>query len=102
MAYFHKTLARSAAEFAALRPLWEELASLSPATMFQRFGWNLLATELFGEHLLPLVAVVESDRGSAIIPACINLQANRLELLGERLFDYRNVLHRGDDTVLLA
>jgi CelD/BcsL family acetyltransferase involved in cellulose biosynthesis len=70
--------------------------------MFQRFEWNRLAAEVFSDRLSPLVCAVESERGAAIIPAAINHQGDRLELLGENLFDYRDLLHAGDEDVLQA
>src|SRR5215471_14932335 len=51
---------------------------------------------------LPHVVCVEGDAGAAIIPACINQNCDRLELLGETLFDYRDVLHVGDPEILRA
>jgi CelD/BcsL family acetyltransferase involved in cellulose biosynthesis len=95
-------VARSAVELAALRPLWEELTKLSPKTCFQGFTWNLLAAELFADRATPLAMAVESDSGAAIIPACVNLGANRIELLGEALFDYRDVLRVGEGDALRA
>jgi CelD/BcsL family acetyltransferase involved in cellulose biosynthesis len=68
--------------------------------MFQSFGWNRLAAEMFGDRLSPVVCAVESDNGAAIIPAAIDRQGNRLELLGDTLFDYRDLLHVGDERVL--
>jgi CelD/BcsL family acetyltransferase involved in cellulose biosynthesis len=102
MSLVHKTLARSASELMALRPLWDRLLKRNRKTMFQRFEWNWLAAEIFRERFLPAVAAVESDAGAAIIPACINLGTSRLELLGESLFDYRDVLHVGEADVLRA
>ncbi len=43
---------------------------------------------------------VESDIGTAIIPAAVHRGNDRLELLGELLFDYRDVLHQGEPEVL--
>jgi CelD/BcsL family acetyltransferase involved in cellulose biosynthesis len=100
MALIHKTLVRSAAEFAPLRRLWHDLFTRSSGTVFQRFEWNLLAAELFGEHRSPAVAVVEGDTGAAIIPACVNVYTESLELLGEALFDYRDILHDGSPDTL--
>ena len=68
--------------------------------MFQRFEWNLLAANIFSDRLSPVICAVESDGGAAIIPVAIHQQANRLELLGETLFDYRDLLHTGDERVL--
>ena len=70
--------------------------------MFQRFHWNRLAAQFFAHQFSPVVCAVESGAGAAIIPAVINHGAHRLELLGEALFDYRDVLHAGDPDVLWA
>jgi len=43
---------------------------------------------------------VTSDSGAAIIPAAINHSNGRAELLGELLFDYRDVLHAGAPEIL--
>lgn len=96
----HKTLARSAAEMDSLQPLWNDLLAKAPHTLFQRFQWNRLAAQIFHERFEPAVCAVESDAGAAIIPAALNLATNQLELLGESLFDYRDVLHAGDSEVL--
>lgn len=95
-----KTVAKSVNELDRLRPLWTELFRQSPKTMFQSFEWNRLAAEVFSDRLSPLVCAVESDSGAAIIPAAIHHQGNHLELLGEALFDYRDLLHVGDERVL--
>jgi len=95
-----RTVATSVADLDRLRPLWTELSRRTPKTMFQTFEWNRLAAEIFNDRLSPLVCAVESDRGAAIIPAAINRQSSRLELLGETLFDYRDLLHVGDEQVL--
>lgn len=104
MALLHKTLVRSAAEFAAVRPLWEELSQVAgrAVTIFGTFSWNLLAAQVFADKLLPMLASVEGDAGAAIIPACLNLGAQQIELLGEALFDYRDVLHSGSQEALRA
>lgn len=85
-----------------LRPLWNEVVRQHPKTMFQSFEWNCLAAEIFSDRLSPLVCAVESGSGAAIIPAAIHRQGNRLELLGETLFDYRDLLHTGEEYVLQA
>ncbi len=102
MRSLRKMVARSVGELDRLRPLWNELFRQRPKTMFQSFEWNRLATEKFSNRLAPLVCAVESEGGAAIIPAAINRQGNRLELLGESLFDYRDLLHVGDERVLQA
>ena len=96
-------LARSVDELEKLRPLWERLAHETAPTIFQTFEWNRLAAEIFCRRLSPAVCAVESEGGAAIIPAAVNLQRTRLELLGETLFDYRDVLHAGDlETLKIA
>jgi CelD/BcsL family acetyltransferase involved in cellulose biosynthesis len=95
-------IAQSAAEMDALAPLWTELLRHQEHTMFQQFAWNRLAAELFSDRITPCVVAVKSEAGAAIIPAGINHRENRMELLGELLFDYRDVLHSGDPEVLSA
>ncbi len=102
MPSLRKTVARSVEELDRLQPLWNELLRQGPKTLFQGFEWNRLAVEMFDDRLLPVVCAVENDNGAAIIPAAINRQANRLELLGETLFDYRDLLHVGDRSLLHA
>jgi len=97
-----KILARSVGEWDQLRPLWNELVRQHPKSIFQRFDWNRLALHVFSDRLSPWVCAVESDRGAAIIPAAIHRRCNRLELVGEAMFDYRDVLHAGDGEVLQA
>lgn len=93
-------VARSASEMDRLAPLWNELAQHQSHTMFQRFSWNRLAAEMFRGRSTPYVVAVDSDAGAAIIPATINHAEQRLELIGERLFDYRDILHAGDNGIL--
>jgi CelD/BcsL family acetyltransferase involved in cellulose biosynthesis len=83
-----------------LAPLWNSLLQRQQHTLFQSFVWNRLAAEMFSDRSTPHVVCVESDVGVAIVPACINLHGNRLELIGETLFDYRDVLHTGDPEIL--
>jgi CelD/BcsL family acetyltransferase involved in cellulose biosynthesis len=99
-ASFRTTIAESAAEMDRLAPLWERLLRCQDHSIFQRFSWNRLAAEMFADRLLPHIVCVESLSGAAIIPAAINRASNRVELLGETLFDYRDVLHTGDPEVL--
>jgi CelD/BcsL family acetyltransferase involved in cellulose biosynthesis len=101
MAHLRTFIARSATEMDRLARLWEELLNQQPHGLFQRFSWNRLAAQMFSDRLAPYVVCVESDRGAAIIPAAVNLQDDRIELLGETLFDYRDVLHSGDEEILL-
>lgn len=100
MRSLRKIVASSAGELDRLKPLWSDLFRQSPKTMFQSFEWNRKAAEIFNDHLAPMVCAVESENGAVIIPAAINRHSNRLELLGENLFDYRDLLHAGDNDVL--
>lgn len=93
-------IARSPSEMDALAPLWNDLLRNQPHSMFQRFAWNRLAAQVFSDRLSPYVVCVKSNVGAAIIPAAVDRANNRLELLGELLFDYRDVLHEGDPEVL--
>jgi CelD/BcsL family acetyltransferase involved in cellulose biosynthesis len=86
----------------ALAPLWNELLENQEHTLFQYFSWNKLATEMFSDRITPYVVAVKGDAGAAIIPTAINHREHRVELLGELLFDYRDVLHNGDREVLSA
>ncbi|MGC2108103.1 MAG: GNAT family N-acetyltransferase, partial [Candidatus Korobacteraceae bacterium] len=97
---FNTTVARSACEMDRLAPLWTELLQQQRHTIFQSFFWNRLAAEVFPDRLTPYVVTVEAGSGAAIIPAAINHATNRMELLGEALFDYRDVLHAGDPETL--
>jgi hypothetical protein len=69
-------------------------------TIFQSYAWNELAARLFAERERPFVVVGESDSGAAIIPACV--RRDSASLLGEELFDYRDVIAVGDQRVLDA
>ncbi|MFB3815968.1 MAG: GNAT family N-acetyltransferase [Terriglobales bacterium] len=94
-------LARTAAEMDTFRPAWDYLhASAASATLFQSFAWNRLAAECFAGREQPHVIFAESDSGAAIIPAAIN--RGGLVLLGESLFDYRDMLSVGDEEPLHA
>jgi len=89
-----------AAEFPQIKTLWEELfasSALQP-TVFQSYAWNEIAARLFAERERPHVVVVESDSGAAIIPACVRRES--VSLLGEELFDYRDVIAAGDEALL--
>ena len=83
-----------------LAPLWGELLRQQEHSIFQRFAWNRLAADVFSDRLSPFVVAVEGDSGAAILPAAINHATGHLELLGECLFDYRDVLHAGTRKVL--
>jgi CelD/BcsL family acetyltransferase involved in cellulose biosynthesis len=66
--------------------------------MFQTAAWNLLAARAFQSREAPLVVFVENDTGAAIIPAS-QLQSGQIGLLGDVLFDYRDLLAQGDESV---
>jgi CelD/BcsL family acetyltransferase involved in cellulose biosynthesis len=66
-------------------------------TMFQSFEWNRLAARAFVATEEPFVVMVSNDSGAAIIPAAIADNGRRIVLLGETLFDYRDVLTGGDE-----
>src|SRR6185437_13678646 len=93
-----KVVARSPAEIDRLRPVWENLYRAYPSTLFQSFSWNRLAAEMFAGREEPYVVLVESDAGAALIPGAI--ADHGFTLLGEALFDYRDVLSQGDPAVL--
>lgn len=100
MLFLRTKVAHSASEMDALEPLWNALLQKQAHTIFQQFRWNQLCAELFRNRLSPHVVAVESDAGAAIIPAAVNHESSQLEMLGERLFDYRDVLHTGDLEIL--
>lgn len=88
------TIAQSISEMERLKPLWKQLCDCSPgATMFQSYELNALAARSFTrEH--PFVVSAETDSGAAIIPA--SMSDGGLTLLGDCMFDYRDVLSAGD------
>jgi CelD/BcsL family acetyltransferase involved in cellulose biosynthesis len=97
----HVYVASSTAEIDRLEPLWDFLyAQTSSATLFQSFAWNRLAATRFARRAHSYVVVAENDSGAALIPAAV--AQNRLTLLGEALFDYRDVLCVGSEDVLQA
>lgn len=94
-----------AEEFPELRELWLGLASgaratrgETPPTLFQSYDLNRVAARVFARRERPHVVVVESDSAAVIIPACV--RGRSVSLLGEELFDYRQVL--GSDEALIA
>jgi CelD/BcsL family acetyltransferase involved in cellulose biosynthesis len=94
-------IASSAAEIDRLRPIWEFLYRQSPdQTLFQSFAWNRLAALHFASREAAYVVCVESESGIALIPAAVT--SNQLTLLGESLFDYRDVLRTGNEEPLRA
>lgn len=93
-------VACSASEMDRIAPLWNEILQSQAHSLFQSFAWNRLAAEMFRDRSTPYVVWVESDSGAAIIPAAINHASGRVELLGDTLFDYREVLCAGDPAML--
>ena len=91
-------IARTHHEISKLRYLWEALERRQPATMFQSFAWNQTAAAAFADRETPFVIYSEADHGAALIPAAA--ARGGLALLGETLFDYRDVLASGDEQVL--
>ena len=98
----HTTVAQSLTELEKLAPLWNRLFQAQGYSMFQSYRWNRLAAEIFADRFDLVVVAVESEKGAAILPAAFNQSVGRIELLGEELFDYRDVLHTGDCEVLRA
>src|SRR3954465_5242294 len=92
-------VARTAREMERLRERWDELSNES-GTIFQRFLWVNLAAAMFAAVENPFVVVAESDSGLALIPAAVICGGTALGMIGERLFDYRDVLQVGDEAVL--
>jgi CelD/BcsL family acetyltransferase involved in cellulose biosynthesis len=74
---------------------WRWLTEQCSGTVFQSYELNRRAAEWFAGREAPLVVAVESDSGIAIIPAV--RRQSELGLIGETLFDYRDVLSLGDD-----
>jgi CelD/BcsL family acetyltransferase involved in cellulose biosynthesis len=89
---------RSAHELDRVRLRWRWLESQCGGTLFQSYELNRRVAEWFAASETPHVVVAESDSGMAIIPAV--RRERELGLIGETLFDYRDVLSAGDPTVL--
>jgi len=85
-----------------IRALWDKLRAAGKYTVFQNFDLNLLAAARFAEREEPYVICADSKRGAAIVPAALRRSDGTIRLLGEELFDYRAILHSGDDEVLWA
>lgn len=96
------TIATSPAEIERLRPAWERLYQPEHQTAFQNFDLNFLAAKHFSERESPYVVLAESDSSVALIPAAVRQQTGDITLLGETLFDYRDVLHAGAPDALEA
>src|SRR4051812_11726637 len=84
-----------------MRPLWQAFPTHG-LTMFQQFHWNCYAARVFAEGEAPYVVFAEDDNGAAIVPACLDRRKQQVRLLGETLFDYRDVLSSGDTSALAA
>lgn len=91
-------VARTHHEITKLRYFWEQLERGRPATMFQSFLWNHTAALAFAYREAPFVIYSETDHGASLIPAATT--PTGIGLLGETLFDYRDVLSSGDENVL--
>jgi CelD/BcsL family acetyltransferase involved in cellulose biosynthesis len=89
---------RSAQELDRLRTRWTWLEKQCEGTLFQSYELNRRAAGWFAARETPHVIVAESDSGMAIIPAV--RRERELGLIGETLFDYRDVLSAGDPGVL--
>jgi len=100
MSSLRANIARSPSEMDRIAPLWNNILQSQAHTIFQSFAWNRLAAHIFGDRGTPKVLWLESDVGAAIIPAVIDNATRQLELLGDALFDYRDVLHAGDREIL--
>lgn len=92
-------IARTSSEIEALRPVWQRLHR-PEQTLFQTFHWNCLAARAFSDREAPFVVFVEDDNGAALVPGCVAWHEAELRLLGETLFDYRDVLQTGDPQAL--
>ena len=93
-------IACSPSEMDRIEPLWNEILRQQDHTIFQSFAWNRLAAEVFRHRCTPCVVWTESDSDAAIIPAVINHAFSQIELLGDALFDYRDVLCAGDPELM--
>jgi len=68
--------------------------------MFQSFAWNYTAARVFADRETPHVIYADDDGGAALLPGSI--RRSQLGLLGEAMFDYRDVLVAGDRNALQA
>ncbi len=96
------TIATSPAEIEGLRPAWERLYQPVQQTAFLDFQLNHLAASHFADRESPYVVMAESSSSAALIPAAIRQSTGEMTLLGESLFDYRDVLHVGSNEALEA
>ena len=91
-------VARSAQEMERVKPAWDELQTAGKYTIFQSFKWNQLAARVFAARESPCVVFAETEGGAAIVPAAVTKR--HLTLLGEEMFDYRDVISMGDGEAL--
>jgi hypothetical protein len=89
---------RTAHELDGLKSRWMWLEKQCDCTLFQSYELNRRAAKWFAGRETPQVVVAESDSGLAIIPAV--RRERELGLIGETLFDYRDVLSAGDPKIL--
>ena len=68
--------------------------------MFQSYAWNHASARVFRDREAPHVVYAESSAGAALIPAAV--WDDKLRLMGEAMFDYRDVLLQGDAGALGA
>jgi CelD/BcsL family acetyltransferase involved in cellulose biosynthesis len=92
---------KSAADFEAVRGSWEALSLQQGLSIFQRYSWNRLAAELFADREAPHVIVAERGTDMVILPLAIRGDGTA-RLLGETLFDYRDMLSTGDRALEVA
>jgi len=89
---------RSAHELDRLKSRWQWLESQDNYTLFQGYELNRRAAEWFAARECPHVILAECGSGMAIIPAV--RRERELGLIGETLFDYRDVLSAGNPLAL--
>lgn len=89
---------RSSHELDRLQSRWQWLEAQGDYTLFQGYALNRQAAEWFAKRETPHVIVAETGSGMAIIPAV--RRERELGLIGETLFDYRDVLSAGDGVAL--
>lgn len=66
--------------------------------MFQSFAWNHAAASVFRDREAPHVLYAESESGAVLIPAAV--KDGKLRMIGDALFDYRDLLIQGDPGVV--
>lgn len=66
--------------------------------MFQSYAWNQVAARVFRDREAPYAIYVDSDAGAALIPGAV--KDGKLRMIGDSMFDYRDVLLEGDAGVL--